>query len=189
MKKTEILGLNLMEASDVLSAKPLNENTAAIDELLGAVIGKTSSVVRMATDSYKGNGSRSVTIQTPGFVPKFVVMRSKQEHGYTLNDAPRVADRLEYMQGPTVNGGWALWMGSDMTGQYYESETERRYDSETGEWYDEVVGYTEKTAPVTFTAAEGSLKWSMADTAAPARLVNNASGVTYEWVAFGTVEE
>lgn len=188
MKKTEILGLNLMEAADVLSAKPLNENTAAIDELLGAVIGKTNSVVRMETGSYQGNGKRSVTIQTPGFTPKFVVMRSKQKHGYTLNDAPRVADRLEYMQGPTVSGGWALWMGSDMTGQYYESRTENRYDSDTGEWYEEVVGYTKKTAPVTFAAADGRLQWAVEATDAPARLVNNASGVVYEWVAFGIVE-
>ena len=189
MKKTEILGLNLMEAADVLSVKPLNENTAAIDSVLGAIVGKTSSVVRMATGRYTGNGSRSVTIQTPGFAPKFVVMRSKQRHGYTLDKALPTADELVMMQGPTVNGGWALWMGSDMTGDYYETNTTERYDPDVGGSVTVITGYTEKSADVAFTAAEGSLKWPMADTAAPARLVNNASGVTYEWVAFGTVEE
>lgn len=62
----------------------------------------------MAYGSYRGDGTKSRTIQTIGFQPQVVLMRTKEESlGYGQD--------YHWM---AVKGGWCLWMGEDISSDY-----------------------------------------------------------------------
>ena len=156
MKTTENYGLKLPELSDPASITPLNENAQVID---AALAGR----VMMACGSYRGNNSLTVTIETPGFTPQVVLMRTQGDW---------CDGGVNYYQSMAVRNGWCLWMGE-------ESMTlpESEYPSTA---FDEIV----------FTAREGALSWSMDSTGTYAKnAVNNNSGHTYQWVALGVAKK
>lgn len=63
----------------------------------------------MACGSYRGDGTKSRTIQTLGFQPQVVLMRTK---GDSLDCG------LYNYQGMAVKEGWCLWMGEDISTDY-----------------------------------------------------------------------
>ena len=131
MKQTEKYRLNLMEMNDTLSPAPLNENAQTVDAAMNSLADRLQSKVHMAFGSYTGNGTNRVTIQTPGFKPQVVLMRTK---GDWLDGG------LLYYQAMAVNDGWCLWMGEErMT---------------------ELTSAMDSTVVTNFDAQVGSLSWS-----------------------------
>lgn len=183
MKQTSKFKLNLVEASDSMSMKPLNENTEAIEQALSEVLNAVSARTLVASDRYTGTGTRSVTIQTPGFKPQAVLIRQEESKVDSNKDS--------YMR---VLGGWCMWHGEDMAAVYevYARSEESASGYEAGELRRENV-----EAMITFTAGSGFLTWRIPDMPSKyydvyyekgANVVNNKSGETYEWIAFGTAE-
>ena len=174
MKKTEKLGLNLLETSDLLSVKPLNENAQKLEQAVAANTAAISGRVKMASGSYVGNGASSVQIMTPGFKPQVVLMRQKRELGVS-------AEGVVYTDQFSVDGGWARWAGE---GFLWTNIYAPDVATSSGTGLIEV-------AKINFTAAVGSLTWtthygSINDVN---KNINNETGVTYEWIAFGIQEE
>lgn len=176
MKQTENYGLKLLEFSDAFSPKPLNENAEAIDAALTEVNEAAGACVRMAFGSYVGSGTRSVTIQTPGFKAQAVLMRN----------AGTVSGSLTNSDAVSVKGGWCMWLGADLAASYGV------YATVDGETKRETVATT-----ILFTATHGTLTWKVP--ALPSEYTdvredngpnaaNNSSGVTYEYIAFGVAE-
>lgn len=163
MRKTENFGLNLLDYSDQLSPKPLNENAAKLDAALVEHTAAISGRVMMACGGYEGSGTKNVTILTPGFKPQVVLVRQKRALGVGTGGTV-------HTDSFTVDGGWACWMGEESldTGVYE-------------------LGMPSRTAKISFTAKTGSLSWTAENGALSGigRSINNAEGVTYEWIAFG----
>lgn len=169
MKKTGAYRLNLMESLDVLSAKPLNENAEKIENALAAQESALSGKLMMAAGCYTGTGTRSVTVPTPGFTPRAMLLRR------------------------TSGSELQWWIGSDIPGKY--NITARSdvpsYGYEPGEQFDDTISTT-----ISFQAATGSLNWSIPEISekyydvtsdgGPAVMWNGKNTV-YEWIAFGTV--
>lgn len=178
MKQTENYGLNLMEAADLLSAKPLNENAGKIEAALMAQESAIAGRMMMACGSYTGSGTRTVAIQTPGFTPRVVLMR---------RSSSLVADKNSQSD-MSVKDGWCLWLGTDMSAQYEVYAYRQDVDELVREKVETTVG---------FTAKNGELSWSIdvlpgkyagvREDHGPA-VMNNASGAVYEWIAIGTAE-
>lgn len=169
MRQTENYGLNLPETADLLSPKPLNENAEKVDAALAAL---AAGCVMMASGSYTGNGAGSVTIQTPGFTPKVVLMRQKREIGVDETG-------VVYTDTFSVDGGWARWAGEEsLTTNVYAPDVYHASDGSRG-----IIGRYE----ITFTAKKGSLTWATHYGVFPDinKNINNSKGVTYEWIAFG----
>lgn len=177
MRQTENYGLNILELSDPLSVKPLNENAETIDAAMHTMATALPGKAMMACGSYSGDGTRSVTINTPGFRPQAVLMRQ---------NTGDVRGSLGTAQAMTVSGGWCLWIGTDMQASYGVSayvNGELRYDT--------------ISKPITFVVNDGSLSWSVPvlpdkynnvrEDEGP-NVVNNTAGTVYEWIAFGTAE-
>lgn len=178
MKQTKNYLLNLMEAADALSAKPLNENAEKIEAALlaqqNAIVGK----LMMATGTYTGNGTRSVTIQTPGFKPEVVLVRYR-----TTTSGWSDAFRESWWSGNNVKVSYGVYARSDTVSGGYDAGELRR---------DTI------TDNIRFTASNGSLEWKIyaidgeyydiREDGGPSAM-NNENGTTYEWVAFGTAEE
>lgn len=174
MKQTENLGLNLLETADLLSPKPLNENAEKVDAALGGMAEKLLGRVMMASGSYTGDGTATVTIQTPGFTPKIVLMRQKREIGVDKDEGV-------YTDSFSVDGGWACWAGEE----YLVTNVYAPDVLMPGGTYGLIGRYK-----ITFTAEKGSLTWtthygSFTDVN---KNINNDKSVTYEWIAFGYEE-
>lgn len=169
MKQTTNYGLKMPEVGDALSVVPLNENAQAIDAALYTI---ASGKVMMACGSYTGTGTASASIETPGFIPQVVLMRTKDTWLEGLSG---------YYQSMAVRSGWCLWMGE-------ESMTVVPSPS----------GMGEETRTVDFTVSDGSLSWSTDDTVGgtgpaiiqrAAMVANNDSEQTYQWIALGVAKE
>lgn len=176
MKQTKNYLLNLMEVVDVLSAKPLNENAEKIEEALLAQQNAIAGKLMMATGSYTGNGKRSVTIQTPGFQAKALLLR-------------------ERYSGWPQSTNISLWLGQNIDTGYLIAAASNNppYQYEPGEQFEIRI-----TATIKFEAKTGELKWSIpgipdkyydVTTDGGPSAMNNENGTTYEWIAFGTAEE
>ena len=185
MRQTEHYGLTILELSDPLSVKPLNENAETIDVAMHTMATALPGKAMMACGSYTGDGTRSVTINTPGFRPKAVLMRK---------NTGVVRGNLGTDQAMTVIGGWCLWIGANMQASYgvYARADEVSGDSGVGDLRQNTISKT-----ITFTAGNESLSWSVP--ALPSKyydvredegpnVVNNTAGTVYEWIAFGTAE-
>lgn len=176
MKQTENYSLNLLELSDPLSLKPLNENAEKIDAALKAQAEAAAGKLMMATGRYTGSGTRSVTIQTPGFTPRALMLRkARNDWGYE-----------EYV------AHW--WLGSDIPITYGITATSDTPPGtyEPGEQFDATI-----SATISFAADSGSLTWSIPDI--PQKYydvtadggpwaMSNSKATSYEWIAFGTAE-
>lgn len=169
MKQTEHYGFQMMETEDLMSAKPLNENAVAMDTALQEQKNAILARLMMATGSYTGDGTRSVTIPTPGFRPQLLLM--EQDNNLHM-----------------------FWYGSDREVSYevYAYVDEDNSYGAAGELRKETVKTTAE-----FFAAMGSLSWSIP--ALPekyydvvheygAKAICNQTGGTYRWIAFGTAE-
>lgn len=197
MRQTINLALNLMETADLLSAKPLNDNAEAIDtaikglqdkaaaadtsirNLAASLNGVVSSSLKMAAGSYVGDGTRSVTLATPGFRPQIILMSVRE----TVNGSAGITQKTMI----SVQGGWCLWIGADIAATYnVRSRSDESYDMTT----------KTLSAEVSFSSGENAITWSIP--ALPANyfdvdlddgpnVVNNRQGVTYDWVAIGVV--
>lgn len=190
MKQTNELGLNLLESSDLLSVKPMNENMrkletavlanaesasdelkAAMEELkkvqgddVAALNKVIAGKVMMATGTYTGTGDSSVSIVTPGFKPLVLLMRvlrGKYSDGWDVD-----VDLHGASMGDYECPGFTMWNGKNLNSRYQD------YD-----------------ATVKFAATDDGLSWELVCTAvsvsSAGRQVNNKSGEIYEWVAFG----
>ena len=176
MKQTEHYGFLLMESEDLMSAKPLNENAEAMDEVLQEQRSKILSRLMMATGKYTGNGSRTVTINTPGFKPKVLMLR-------------------EINTGTWVNhNNVCWWLGENISVTYkvYARVDEDSSYGAAGELREEKVA-----ASIAFTAQMDSLSWSIPPL--PEKYydvgrdegpegMSNQTKREYEWIAFGTAE-
>ncbi len=214
MKTTKHYQLKLPESGDAMSLTPFNDNAQAIDTALRAnaqkitenaqaisaslrdamqavdtvrqenvqsvqaVQREMSGRAMMACGTYAGDGARSRTIQTPGFKPQVVLMRTAR---------PIRGGNDQYI-GMEVWDGWCLWLGDDMAVSYDVYATSQ----ETG-----TLAREDVTTTIHFDATDGALTWSIP--ALPSRyynvredsgplVVNNATGRTYQWVAFGTAQ-
>lgn len=175
MKQTTNFGLNLMEAADLLSAKPLNKNAEKIDAALKALTNITAGKLMIATGSYTGTGTRAVSILTPGFTPKAMLLRQVKEN---WNDI----------------AGSCWWLGSNIQTAY---KITARSDTppgtyEPGEQFDANISTT-----IEFRAKMGSLSWQIPDipqeyydvtSDGGPTAVKNSRNMTYEWIAFGVAE-
>ena len=168
MKYTANFGFNLMEAGDLLSAKPLNENAEKVDGVLQAHAAELAGKLMMAAGKYTGDGRRKVSVQTPGFTPKAMLLRGLSTDVW--------------------------WIGGDHNGNYRitaASDTPH-YPYEPGEQYE-----AEIQATISFVSENGKLSWSIPaipseyyDVTAdggPERMYN-ADGRDYTWIVFGTAE-
>lgn len=176
MKQTENYGLNLLELSDPLSLKPLNENAEKIDAALKAQAEVAAGKLMMATGCYTGNGTRSVTIQTSGFTPRALMLRKS----------------LTAKWGNYNDTHW--WLGSDISITYGITATSDTPPGtyEPGEQFDAKI-----SAAISFVADSGSLTWSIPDLpqeyydvtsdSGPGAM-SNSKDTSYEWIAFGTAE-
>ena len=160
MKQTENYKLNILEAADPVSAKPLNENAQLIDAALQAQKGMILGRTMMACGSYTGDGTTEVTIQTPGFKPQVVLMRTRDAYFVSNANYSAMAAR-----------GWCLWLGEA------EVEIEQTASSVTGS-----IRFETKNEELTW-------RYTGNASAAVPAAVNNISDQEYQWVAFGTAEE
>lgn len=185
MNKTKNFGLNLIEASDPMSLKPLNENAEKIDAALLAQQTVIAGKLMMAKGVYTGDGNRVVTIQTPGFKPHAVIVRSK---GDVITGDYAIENRI------AVKGGWCIWLGADLPASYsvYARADEVSNGVESGE-----LRRDNLSADISFAASAGSLSWSIPKLPPKyydvrsdegSNVVNNREGDGYEWIAFGTAE-
>ena len=176
MRQTENFGLSLIETADMLSPKPLNENTEKIDAALAAQAEAIAGKLMMATGSYTGSGTRSVTIQTPGFTPKALIVRKARDINW-INQQDQ-----------------SLWLGANVHIAYnlVASSNEPPYGYEPDEQFETMIA-----ADIAFVAAPGQLAWSIPDvpqeyydvtTDGGPAAINNAKGAVYEWIAFGVAE-
>lgn len=189
MKQTSKFKLNLVEASDSMSMKPLNENTEAIEQALIEASTAVSARTLVACGRYTGAGTRSVTIQTPGFKPKVVLMRTvpAKVGSYQWGDTTGTQHFEKIMSTIGVDGGWCLWLGFDMPASYEIRATPRDGDEPTRALVD---------ATIQFTSGTGQLTWRIGNIVDYDRVtyddgptsINNKSGETYEWIAFGVAE-
>ena len=176
MKQTTTYGLNLMESSDLLSAKPLNENAEKIDAVLAAQAEIVAGKLMMATGSYTGDGTRSVIIQTDGFTPKVLLLRKVDE---TRNDTTS----LYWWIGVDVPIAYSITAKSDTPPGTYEP----------GEQFEATI-----RAEISFAAEDGSLSWVIPDLpqeyydvvsdGGPAA-AGNQTAARYEWIAFGVAQQ
>lgn len=180
MKQTDNFGLYVMETADPVSAKPLNENAAAIDAALQAHKAQILTRPMMACGSYVGDGTRSVVIQTPGFKAQIVLMKEKMHVADTKQD-----DVFG------VSGGWCLWNGSNLSAVY---EVYARADEVSGDYGEGELRRDAISTTVAFASAVGNLTWSISDRPdkyydvrddSGPKVMNNAQGITYEWIALG----
>lgn len=181
MRETENYGLHLMESGDLMSARPLNENAEKVDFALSAAAAATAGKAMIATGRYTGTGTRSVTIETPGFTPRIVMMRSADE------PISSSASTGGVQNGVTVKNGWALWTGTDIPARYSIGLLNGGY----------IDRYEAIDTTVQFTPSAGSLAWeipmypdsytNVGSDYGP-RVVNNGSGQIYEWIAIGMAE-
>lgn len=176
MRQTENFGLSLIETADMLSLKPMNENTEKIDAALAAQSEKIAGKLMMATGSYTGSGTRSVTIQTSGFTPRALIIRKARNSGW-INQQDQ---------------SW--WLGANVHIAYnlVASSNEPPYGYEPGEQFETMI-----PADIAFVAERGQLAWSIPDvppeyydvtTDGGPGAINNAKGAAYEWIAFGVDE-
>ena len=177
MRQTVNLGLNLMDAADPLSAKPLNENAEIIDAVIKGLQDAATGRFRMASGSYVGNGTRSVTLDTPGFRPQAILVSVRE----TVNGSAGSTQKTTI----AVQGGWCLWVAKKQPPtNHHPTPTKQTKHNTT------------KTirAEVAFSFGENKTTWSIP--ALPANyfdialddgpnVVNNRQGVTYDWVALG----
>lgn len=177
MKFTEKFGLNLPEVTDPVSIARLNDNT----EMIAALLGKN---IRMVCGTYLGNDGAINRIDTPGMKPVAVLMNSAKTVG---GMETRIDDSLfSVANNLSVPSGWLLWVGADLPAKYYKKQTEVNPDTglPTGGYY--YAGYDTVLA---FTPGSGYLEWALETPGdKDAYAVNNASGVTYQWIAFGEAE-
>lgn len=188
MKTTEKFGLNLLEASDHLSIKPLNENAKkledalteqaetfnkaltgqkkAIDEELSGSVKTLKTAISgrtmMATGSYTGTGAASVTISTPGFTPSALIMLcAREQYVPGSYDSPVDFSRVTAEPGDFACTGFAMWNGKDINAIYwYENGTTMDWDDLNQKWVDVPV-YSKAAATVKFTPSSGKLKWEL----------------------------
>lgn len=176
MRQTEHFGLSLIETADMLSLKPLNENTEKIDAALAAQAEAIAGKLMMATGSYTGTGTRSVTIQTPGFTPKALIVRKARASNW-INQQDQ-----------------SLWLGADVriTYKLVASSNEPPSGYQPDEQFETMI-----PADIAFVAEHGQLAWSIPDvpqayydvtTDEGPAAINNAKGAAYEWIAFGVAE-
>lgn len=188
MKQTENYSLNLLELSDPLSLKPLNENAQTVDTVLEEHASAIQGRVMMACGSYTGNGTRTVSIRTPGFKPQIVLMKTAQKVGFSMwKDTTGANHFEEILSSIGVSAGWCLWLGSDVSASYRIYAIPRDESEPTSALVDTTIQ---------FVADRGELTWSIGEitdydnvtTDEGPTVMNNASGVVYEWIAFGTAE-
>lgn len=176
MRQTENFGLSLIETADVLSPKPLNENTEKIDAALAAQAEKIAGKLMLATGSYTGTGTRSVAIQTLGFKPKALILRRARDSNWIIQQDQ------------------SLWLGTDVriTYKLVASSSKPPYGYEPGEQFETMIA-----ADIAFEAEHGQLAWSIPDVPSAyydvttddgPTAINNAKGAPYEWIAFGVAE-
>ena len=178
MKQTENFKLSLMEASDLLSAKPLNENAEKIDTALAVHAAALSGKLMMAVGTYVGNDTRSVTVQTPGFKPQAMLMREQDPNGV----------RSGAESGMSVSGGWCLWLGSDLPAEYSIGMPEESGYIEKYEYIQTTVKFTPEFETITWSIPRYPDKYTDVRIDHGYQVVNNAAGKTYEWIAFGAAE-
>lgn len=184
MKYTGKLGLSLFEKTDRVSYKPINENTEKIsgelDAFGAAFVSEVGARVMMASGKYTGTGGTSVSITTPGFTPKVLLIKQRSGSIGTSN--------LSTQDIFASSGGWVMWIGENIPGYGYAKQI---YPD--GSQRDSTMQYT-----VVFTPQKGGLSWQLTWThdstkeyTVPPSLANNSQLRVYEWVAFGTedVEE
>ena len=177
MRFTEKFGLNLPEVTDPVSIAHINDNT----EMIAALLGKN---IRMACGTYLGDDGATNRIDTPGMKPVAVLMNSAKTVGSMQLG---VGENIHSVPSDiSVPSGWLLWVGSDLPAKYYKKQTD--YDPgtglPTGGYY-----YKEYNTMLNFTPGSGYLEWSLETLGdKDAYAANNASGVTYQWIAFGEAE-
>ena len=185
MKQTEKYGLNLLEMKDAISPAPLNENAQVIETLLHNLSVAAEGQLKIASGSYTGTGTMSVSIETPGVKPRAMLVRRQPLIGcgghHTYQDpawvVPIYTDKLE------MEGGWLLWLGWDIPVTYsYVTKYNEDGEPTDGENVDTTVR---------FDATLGGLQWSVTEDTAvglPA-LVNNVMAKKYDWIVIGTAGE
>lgn len=168
MRQTEKFLLNLIDASDMLSAKPLNENMEKVEAALLAQQTSAAGKLMVATGIYTGDGGRSVTVQTPGFTPNVMIVSQIQGNTWkALSTA-------------------CMWNGSDVSIAY-------QIHTDGGS---STVAHSINTE-ISFSAEFGKLTWSIpaipdrytnvvGDEGPDA--INNDDDREYAWIAFGTAE-
>lgn len=170
MRQTENFGLNLIDASDMLSLKPLNENMEKVDAVLRAQQTSTAGKLMMATGTYSGDGGRSVTIQTPGIRPKTLIVSQIQGNTWKALSAA------------------CMWNGSEVNIAYQIGAVKDGGSSS--------AVYTIKTE-ISFAAEYEKLTWSIPDIPdnytnvsydEGPDAINNVGNLKYAWIAFGTAE-
>ena len=175
MKQTTNYGLNLMETADYLSVMPLNENSEKLDTALKALTNITAGKLMIATGSYTGTGTRVVSILTPGFTPKAMLLRQASGTWDQTHDAQ-----------------W--WLGSDIPVSYRITASSDTPPGtyEPGEQFDATISTT-----IEFRAKLGSLSWQIPDipqeyydvtSDGGSTAVKNSRNISFEWIAFGVAE-
>lgn len=179
MKQTTQYKLNMPELSDGLSVAALNENAQKLDDLL-------HGLVKMASGSYTGNGSMSVTIETPGVRPAALLVRSSAQ----LTPVAQLKRKRDIVFGDDdlKSSGFVMWGGANIATKCWRKE---------GELYDPVTevlesGYREYIDEIVFTPEAGRLSWALSTVPAVevdhSGLINNKNGIVYEWIALGSAE-
>lgn len=185
MKETTNFKLKMPELSDTVSAAPLNENAQIIDAALHTVTSGMAGRLMIAAGSYTGDGTMSVSIETPGMKAVAMLVRKKRTLGnraLLAGSTPVTYSIKKYTDMMETEGGWLLWMGTDIPISYCHI---KQYDD-----LGLIADAETKTTHVAFTAQMGSLSWS-APIESPedmSELVNNTAGIVYEWVALGNTE-
>ena len=183
MKQTENFGLKQLESSDLLSAAPLNENAALIDAALQAHQTAISGRLKAVGGRYTGDGTMSVTIETPGIRPQILLMYPIGTRVGAVQKIPYPTQSECSFNSASMNGqiSWYAWRGEDVSLSYYA------LSSGSG---DDATYKTSETR-VAFTPVSGSISWNLAAEVPFDQpvLVNNASGEIYEWIAFGVAED
>ncbi len=185
MKYTGKLSLSLFEKTDRVSYKPINENTEKISgelEAFGAAfVSEVGERVMMACGKYTGTGGTSVSIATPGFTPKVLLIKTR-ETVTPESSSPNAYDGGSHFRSA---GGWVMWIGENIPGTGYAKQI---YPD--GSQMDSSMQYT-----VVFTPQKGGLSWQLTWThdstkeyTVPPSLANNSQLRVYEWVAFGTAD-
>mgnify|MGYP003293318994 CR=1 FL=1 len=179
MKQTSKYKLNMPELSDGLSVAALNENMQKVDALL-------CGLSKMASGSYTGTGSMSVTIETPEMRPAALLVRACAQLTPTMTLKKK--EDIIFNDVKLESSGFVLWNGNNIAKKCWRKEGEV-YDPVTEEV---VSGYREYLGEIVFTPTDGSLSWTLNKTPASevdhSGLINNKSGIVYEWIALGSAE-
>lgn len=186
MKQTENFKLSLMEMTDLLSVKPLNENAEKIDATLTAQAQEIGARLKLVGGSYTGDGKHSVTIQTPGIRPQALLMRRVRTVG-AMGGVPRFERECGFSDASVDGCCWLMWRGEDIPVQYYRFRWAGD-DPVTGEV--DAPMYEAVETAIRFTPEPGSVTWKLSVDVDfdHSFLVNNKEGEAYEWIAFGTAE-